>query len=115
MANKINGLDGRPVTAGSGRAVARTAGSASSGTSAEGASAAGDVHITDSANKLASLEQMVRDMPAVDSARVEQVRNSLADGSYTVQAGHIADQLIQVERSLGQLPDPEQGGEQRGN
>ncbi len=71
------------------------------------------MHITDSANKLASLEQALRDLPAVDEARVAQVRNALADGTYTVQPEHIAEKLISLEHSLAQLPDREQPGSQQ--
>ncbi len=114
MANKINGLDTRPVSVGAGRGVTRTPDTAVGGTNSQPAASTGEVHITDSANKLASLEQTLRDLPAVDDARVAQVRNALADGTYTVHPEHIADQLMQLEHSLGQLPDPEQPGSQPG-
>jgi negative regulator of flagellin synthesis FlgM len=65
----------------------------------------GDVHITDSASQLATLEQTLRSLPAVDDARVSQVRTALEQGTYTVQPQHIADQLMQLERSLAQLPE----------
>ncbi len=112
MANKINGLDSTPVSVGAGRAVARTPDAATGGTNSQPAASGGEVHITDSANKLAALEQALRDMPAVDDARVAQVRNSLSDGTYTVQPEHIADKLLQLEQSLSQLPDAETAGNQ---
>jgi negative regulator of flagellin synthesis FlgM len=62
------------------------------------------VHITDSANQLASLEQALRNLPAVDSARVSQLQTAIEQGTYTVQPQHIADQLMQLEQSLGELP-----------
>ncbi len=112
MANEINGLDSRPVSVGAGRAVARAPDASTGGPQSQPAASTGDVHITDSANKLASLEQALREMPAVDDARVTQVRNALAEGSYTIQPRHIAEKLLSLEQSLGQLPDPEQSGEQ---
>jgi len=105
VANKINGLDGRPVSAGSGRSVTRSQGVTTGATSEQPAAAAGDVHITDSATRLAALEQAVRDLPSVDQARVNAVRSSLADGSYVVQPERIADNLLKMEQSLGQFPD----------
>ena len=64
----------------------------------------GDVHITDSASQLATLEQTLRSLPAVDSARVAQLQTSIEQGTYTVQPQHVADQLMQLEHSLAELP-----------
>ena len=112
VASKINGLDSRPVSVGAGRGLARTPDPATGATPNEPATASsGDVHITDTANRLAALEQAVRDLPSVDEARVSQVRSALEDGSYTVHPERIADNLLRMEQSLGQLPDPEQSGQ----
>ncbi|MGH8319881.1 MAG: flagellar biosynthesis anti-sigma factor FlgM [Steroidobacteraceae bacterium] len=67
-------------------------------------SGTGDVHITDSASQLASLEQTLRSLPAVDGARVAQLQTAIEQGTYTVQPQHVADQLIQLEQSLAELP-----------
>jgi negative regulator of flagellin synthesis FlgM len=107
VASKINGLNSGPVTVGAGR-VARTPQAPPGADSAQAAPSSGDVHITDSANRLASIEQMLQQLPAVDEARVAQVRSALADGTYTIQPEHIADQLLRLEKSLGHLPDAEQ-------
>jgi negative regulator of flagellin synthesis FlgM len=61
------------------------------------------VQITDSATQLASLEQTLRSLPAVDSARVSQLQTAIEQGTYTVQPQQVADQLIQLEQSLGEL------------
>lgn len=104
MSNKINELNGggpgasplgasqtaAPVTP-SGAAPAQTAG------------AGGDVHITDTATWLATLEPALREAPAVDVARVAGVRAAIETGRYTVQPEHVAAQLILIERALGQL------------
>jgi negative regulator of flagellin synthesis FlgM len=105
VANKINGLDSRPVSTGSGRSVTRSQGVTTGATSEQPVAATGDVHITDTATRLAALEQAVRDLPSVDQARVSAVRSSLEDGSYVVQPERIADNLLKMEQSLGQLPD----------
>jgi len=105
VANKINGLDSRPVSTGSGRSVTRSQGVTTGATSETPAAATGDVHITDTASRLAALEQALRDLPSVDQARVNAVRSSLQDGSYVVQPERIADNLLKMEQSLGQLPD----------
>ena len=105
MANKINGLDSRPVSTGSGRSVTRSQGVTPGAPSEQPAGATGEVHITDTASRLAALEQAVRDLPSVDQARVDAVRSSLDDGSYVVHPERIADNLLKMEQSIGQLPD----------
>ena len=111
MPNKISGLSGSPTASvGPGGPTAKTrdavaGGSSSASTPASSSPASGDLHITDSATQLASLEQTVRSLPAVDAARVAQLRTAIEQGSYTVQPQHIADQLMQLEQELGHLPE----------
>jgi flagellar biosynthesis anti-sigma factor FlgM len=108
MSDKISGLSGRPmpsIDAGRPAEKARDAVTGGSTGPAQGqpASGAGDVHITDSASQLASLEQSVRSLPAVDPARVAQFRTAIEQGTYTVRPQHVADQLLQLEQSLQPL------------
>jgi len=108
MTNKISSLSSELAPIGAGRPAekARDAATGSSSPDADVSSAAtGDVHITDSASQLATLEQTVRSLPAVDEARVAQFRTAIEQGTYTVQPQQIADQLMQLERSLSQLPE----------
>lgn len=109
MANKINGLSSDLAPVGAGRPATKVRDAATGGSSASTANAAaepsGEVHITDSASQLATLEQTLRSMPAVDEARVAQFRTAIDQGTYTVQPHQVADQLMQLEHSLGQLPE----------
>ena len=108
MPNKISSLNGSPAASiGASRAAEKTRDAATGGSSAPASQspAAGDVHITDSASQLASLEQAVRSLPAVDPARVAQFQTAIEQGTYNVQPQHVADQLIQLEQSLGQLQE----------
>lgn len=71
------------------------------GASAGASAAPGDdqLRLTDSAK---ALQQAARsNAAAVDQQRVERVRQALADGSYKVDAGRIADRMIAMERQLG--------------
>lgn len=102
MPTKIGGFDSGPVQVGTSRSVKRAGDSGGSAPSAD-ASATADTHITDSARKLAALEQVVRDLPAVDEARVQQVSARLANGSYEVNAERIADKLLRSEQDLAGL------------
>jgi negative regulator of flagellin synthesis FlgM len=108
MSNKISGLSGSgtaPIGAGPGVDKSSAGLTGGSSAPASSSSAAGDVHITDSASQLASLEQTLRSLPAVDPARVAQFQTAIEQGTYTVQPQHVADQLMQLEQSLGQLPE----------
>ncbi|MGC3979864.1 MAG: flagellar biosynthesis anti-sigma factor FlgM [Steroidobacteraceae bacterium] len=99
MSTKIGGFDSSPVQVSTGRTVKRAGDSGSSATTAQSGSTS-DTHITDSARKLAALEQVVQDLPAVDNARVEQVSAKLANGSYQIDSERIADKLLRAEQDL---------------
>jgi negative regulator of flagellin synthesis FlgM len=99
VATKIGGLDSSPVQVSTGRTVKR-AGTSDSEVKSSSVDAKADTQITDSARKLAALEQTVQDLPAIDEARVQQVSAKLANGSYKVDAGRIADKLLRSEHDL---------------
>ncbi|MGE0115398.1 MAG: flagellar biosynthesis anti-sigma factor FlgM [Steroidobacteraceae bacterium] len=102
MSTKIGGFDSSPVPVSTGRTVKR-AGDSGSSTQTGTASSTADTHITDSARKLAALEQAVQDLPAIDETRVQQVSARLADGSYQIDSGRIADKLLRSEQDLAAL------------
>ena len=110
MSSKISGFNGSQApSVGAGRSAQRPQEAGSSGTSSSSASGSGatqDVQITGAARTLATLEQTLRDLPAVNETRVAQITNSIEQGTYTVHPQQIADKLIQLEQALGQLPDP---------
>ncbi len=106
MSNEINELNGGGPGAGASLGASRTAGPAapaSSSAPATAAGAAGDVHITDTASFLASLEPALREAPAVDAAKVAAIRTAMEGGHYSVRPEHIGTQLLHIERALGQL------------
>ncbi len=106
MPNKINELGGATPGASASLGAPRTPGTVASGSdpaAAQPSAAAGDVHITDTASFLASLEPALRGAPAVDAAKVAAIRTAIEQGQYTVQPEHVATQLMQIERALGQL------------
>ena len=105
MANTINSFQGNGATSvTTSRAqqsqrdntTATTTGSSESGSSAE-------VQITSTASQLASLGQQLSTMPAVDSARVARISQSLADGTYTISPDKIASGLMQSDHALAQI------------
>ena len=102
MSNKINDLTTN-VTAGRPSAVTPSRDVVSGGGNAAPAPATGEVTITDTASQLASLEQALRDSPAVDSAKVAQLQSAIEQGTYTVNPDHVATQLMQMEQALAGL------------
>jgi negative regulator of flagellin synthesis FlgM len=59
-----------------------------------------EVQITQTASRLAELEQSMRAQPAVDAARVAAARQALASGSYRADPDRIAAGLLQIEQTL---------------
>jgi negative regulator of flagellin synthesis FlgM len=112
VSSKIGGVDGSSQTAaiGAGRTVQRPQDAAAGGAQSSDASSenAENVQITGVARQLATLEQAVRDVPEVNTARVAQISGAIEQGSYTVNSRHIADRLVQVEKELAHLGNPHQ-------
>ena len=103
MSSKISGVDTRTGPVGAGRAVERTRDAATDAKQDGAGASSGGVHITGTARQLADLEQVVKDMPAVDEARVAAVRQALEQGTYKVQPERVADQLLHIEQVLAPL------------
>jgi negative regulator of flagellin synthesis FlgM len=73
------------------------------GTSAANAPApqAGDtVTLTNSARSLQKIETAVANAPVVNSAKVASVKQAVNSGTYKINAGQVADKLLQFERGL---------------
>lgn len=107
MSSKVGGVDSTSTAAlSTGRSnTQRSTDAASGGAQASGGSSGkDDVQITGSARNMASLEQAVRDMPAVNSAKVAQISSAIEQGTYTVNSQHIADRLMQMDKELARLP-----------
>ena len=105
MSGKISGFNNSqpasPATSAAGsRAASATAATAAPGTPAGAGSATDSVQITDTASYLASAEQTLSDVPVINSARVAETSDALANGTYKVSPERIANQLLQFERLL---------------
>ncbi|CAK16562.1 flagellar biosynthesis anti-sigma factor FlgM [Pseudomonas entomophila] len=62
------------------------------------ANASGEaVHLSQEAQQLQKISDKLRDQPAVNSARVAELKQAIADGSYKVDAGRVASKLLEFE------------------
>ncbi|ROR34904.1 flagellar biosynthesis anti-sigma factor FlgM [Inmirania thermothiophila] len=59
------------------------------------------VSLTDTARTLQSLTERLAELPVVDTQRVEQLRQAIADGSYQVDPQRVAARLLAFESALG--------------
>ena len=68
---------------------------------AEGTSALANrsdtVSLTNAAVQIQSLQQVIADVPVVDSERVASLKAAIADGSYSVNADELAQNLLSSE------------------
>jgi len=105
VSSKISGFDTRTGPVGAGRAVERVRDATTGARTAADESSAGSagVHITGTAQQLVDLEQVVKDLPVVDEAKVAAISSALENGTYTIQPRHIAEQLSHIEQALAPL------------
>ena len=99
MANKINGLDGRPVQVGGGAPVSRVR-NTTDGRKTESQASPSNVDVSDTARTLAALEDHISGLPVVNESRVEAVRRALDEGRYHVDAQRVADKMLRFEGDL---------------
>jgi negative regulator of flagellin synthesis FlgM len=68
-----------------------------------GAAAKSDtVELTSHAKLLERLDKALASLPAVDDARVAEVKSAIENGEYEIDADAIADAMLRFERSLGE-------------
>ncbi|KAF1685576.1 flagellar biosynthesis anti-sigma factor FlgM [Pseudoxanthomonas broegbernensis] len=66
------------------------------------ATQAGDsLRLTGEATGLQALQRELSAAPAVDSARVAEVRQAVESGSYRIDPARIADRMLEMDRLLG--------------
>lgn len=63
-------------------------------------SATDTVSLSDNAVQLGKVEHSVATTPVIDTQRVEQLKQAIANGSYEVDAEKVADKLMQFESIL---------------
>lgn len=79
------------------RDVAADSPAANAQSATQTGTAGSQVQLSSQAQQLQAIEERLRDLPEVDSARVEQIKQAIADGSYQPDSSRIADKLIALE------------------
>ena len=102
MPSRIEGGDTSAVDTGTSRTVERLRPSApvTPATSAPVQQQADSVSITDTARRLAALQETVANMPEVDAGRVAALSQAIEQGQYAADPRKIAARLLQLERDL---------------
>jgi negative regulator of flagellin synthesis FlgM len=106
VANKIGGFDSRPVRTGGDRPVERADVRPKADRASPTTPSDTSVTLTDAAKRLAALERAVADVPDMDMARVEELRNAIESGRYSVDAERIVTRLLDLERELASATRP---------
>lgn len=89
----IKGSNGNGVVADKPQGDAAAAGSAAS-------QAADTVTLTSSARSLQKIEEAVAKAPVVNASKVTAIKQAINSGNYQIDAGRVADKLLQFERGL---------------
>lgn len=102
MAININGNIGPQTTAAGETSHVATTPSAPNKAQAEtGTSSAQDtVSLTEVSKQLPQLERQLNSLPVVDVQRVEDVRNQINNGTYSINPDSIASKFSQIESLL---------------
>lgn len=58
------------------------------------------VTLTRTAGEVQKLESQLAQLPEVDQARVAEIKAAIDNGSYQIDAGQIADRLLDMEQAL---------------
>ncbi|BBT39245.1 flagellar biosynthesis anti-sigma factor FlgM [Pseudomonas guariconensis] len=92
-------LNNSPAVTGGVRSNSATGSAPKAGETSEAPqTASGEaVHLSQEAQQLQKISDKLRDQPEVNSARVAQLKQAIADGSYQVDAGRVASKLLDFE------------------
>lgn len=67
---------------------------------APGVAATDEVELTSALQRLEELSASLADQPIVDRAKVDSIKQGLANGTYQVNSEQIANKLIELEKLL---------------
>ena len=67
----------------------------------EAAQAGDSLRLTGEATSLQALQRELSTAPAIDQARVAEVRQALESGSYRIDPAKIAERMLDLDKQLG--------------
>ncbi len=88
---KVQGTSSSSSVGGVGK-ISGAAAYGSAGVSAD------QVNIQSQSSQLLALEQQMADISVIDTAKVEAIKNAIAQGQFNVDAERVADRLLEVAR-----------------
>ena len=100
MANKISGMDGRPVQVGGSAPTSRVREATSEGKKTETTGQVSNIDVSDNARTLAALETHIGTLPVVNESRVDAVRRAMDEGRYHIDPQRVADKMMRFEVDL---------------
>ena len=104
MTNKISGYSTTepvlPVKSSGSGVVADKTQNESGAAVASSIQSSDQVTLTSSARILQRAEETIAKTPVVNTEKVDSVKQRLATGTYHIDAGRVADKLLQYERGL---------------
>jgi negative regulator of flagellin synthesis FlgM len=104
VSDKISGIStAEPVAPAKGSSSSGVATDKSQGEGSASAATAppkDQVTLTDSARSLQRIEEAVAKTPVVNAGKVAAVKQAISSGTYTIDAGRVADKMLQYERGL---------------
>lgn len=101
MVNKIDGVTGQqPPVPNQGQRVDTEQRNSGDRTSAAAEPATDQVSLTSSAQLLKELSEAVNAAPQTDPSRIQALRAAIAEGTYQIEPGRIADKLLELDQQL---------------
>ncbi len=100
MSGDVKNIHTRSFPSNAGAAPVSHSGKARPQAAAGSGGGTDSVSITPTASQLRVLQATLTGTPVVDQGRVEQVRESIAEGSYVVNPYRVATKFIQLETML---------------
>ena len=96
---KIDGT-GKPLGPTSTSTTRNSSGNTPTNSTSATPSAGAQVDVSSTSSRLRELESTIANVPVVDSARVDEIKQAIAAGRFKVNADRVADSLIESVRQM---------------
>ncbi len=100
MTTPINQLGGGRPLAGTPGSSTETKSKAAGGISSPANNSTDKVSLSEESQQVSSLQQQLNNSPAIDQAKVDSIKQEIANGNYPLDAEKIANNLFNLEQSL---------------